>query len=516
MNGSTMYGTSMFGIVSPRLRKKRPRLDPPPSGLATMRWWRSSISRAVTVSESEASRRTDGDCAARSPPGPSLTLGMTTRDSATLTPRSRTQSFARSLSKAIALASESDPVKAMPRRSIIRAVTTQEIAGGRLQVAGAGAPAISELPAANLIAAFVLLALTLAMTWPLAFAIDRAVIYPGDPFINTWITDWDWYATFHQPTHLFQANAFYPAKDSLAFSENLYGVALILFPLRAIGVAPLTAFNVGMLLGFFFSAFAAYVLGRMISGSWIAGIAAGIFYAFVPWRFTQLPHIQHVWGGWLPMMIAALLHYARTPSWRNAALFGGAFLMNGLTNIHWLLLGSLAIALSVPIAVRSPRDWIRIAVCTLIAFALRAPFLIPYARVAKLDGMERHWDEAKHYSATLRDWLNPGVTNRFYRRFADTKIDPELWLFPGAFGMALSIIGVTRGRRDHRAIALLWITLGIIGSLGLYAFLHKFLFAHVPGFRAIRVPARWANIAYAGMSMLIALAVSWIASKRRP
>ena len=384
-----------------------------------------------------------------------------------------------------------------------------------MQVAEAGAPATSALPAANLIAAFVLLALTLAMTWPLAFAIDRAVIYPGDPFINTWITDWDWYATFHQPTHLFQANAFYPAKDSLAFSENLYGVALILFPLRAIGVAPLTAFNVGMLLGFFFSAFAAYVLGRMISGSWIAGIAAGIFYAFVPWRFTQLPHIQHVWGGWLPMMLAALLHYARTPSWRNAALFGGAFLMNGLTNIHWLLLGSLAVALSVPIAVRSPRDWIRIAVCTLIAFALLAPFLIPYARVANLYGMERHWDEAKHYSATLRDWLNPGVTNRFYRRFADTKIDPELWLFPGAFGMALSIIGVTRGRRDHRAIALLWITLGIIGSLGLYAFLHKFLFAHVPGFRAIRVPARWANIAYVGMSMLIALAVSWIASKRR-
>src|SRR5205085_5497803 len=269
-------------------------------------------------------------------------------------------------------------------------------------------------------------------------------------------------------------------KDSLAFSENLYGVALILFPLRAIGVAPLTAFNVGMLLGFFFSAFAAYLLGRMITGSWIAGIAAGIFYAYVPWRFTQLPHIQHVWGGWLPMMLVALLHYARRPSWRNAALFGGAFLMNGLTNIHWLLLGSLAIALSVPIALwgggaSPPRGGegaaaplIRIAVCTLIALALLAPFLIPYART----GMQRHWDEAKHYSATLRDWLNPGVTNRFYARFADTKIDPELWLFPGALGIALSIVGLARGRRDHRAIALLWIILGIIGSLGLHAFLH--------------------------------------------
>ena len=365
------------------------------------------------------------------------------------------------------------------------------------------------------IAAAVCVALAMAMTWPLTFAIDRAVAYPGDPLMTTWMIDWDWYATIHQPSHLFHANVFYPAKDSLAFSENLYGVALLLFPLRAIGVPPLVAFNVGMLLGFAFSAFAAYLLGRTIGGCWIAGIAAGIFYAYVPWRFTQLPHIQHVWGGWLPMLLVALLHYARTPTWRNAALFGGAYLMNGLTNIHWLLLGSLAVALSVPIAVRSPKQWIRLGVCTLVALALLAPFLIPYARVAKLYGMQRRWEEAKHYSATLRDWLNPGVANRFYRRFADVKVDPERWLFPGAAGIALSIAGLFRGRRDHRAIAILWIVLGVAGSLGLHMFFHRFLFEYVPGFRAIRVAARWANVAYVGMSMLIALAVSWIARQRR-
>jgi len=367
----------------------------------------------------------------------------------------------------------------------------------------------------HIAAAIVCAALAVGMTWPLAFAIDRAVIQPGDPLLNAWIVDWDWYATLHQPLHLFQANAFYPARDSLAFSENLYGVAILTFPLRAAGVAPLTAFNVAMLLGFAFSSFAAYLLGRMVSGCWIAGIAAGIFYAYVPWRFTQLPHIQHVWGGWVPMLIVALLHYARTPTWRNAALFGGAFLMNGLSNIHWFLLGSFAIALTVPIAVRSPRDWIRIGVCTLIALALLAPFLMPYARVAKLYGMTRNWEEAKHYSATLRDWLNPGITNRFYPRFFDSSRDPELWLFPGALGMLLALGGFFRGRRDHRGIALLWIAIGVIGSLGTHTFFHRFLFNHVPGFRAMRVPARWANIGYVGMAIAIALAVGWIVSKRR-
>lgn len=377
------------------------------------------------------------------------------------------------------------------------------------------APRPANLTRAHFAAALISIALAIAMTWPLAFALDRAVANSSDPLLNAWIVDWDWYATLHHPSHLFDANAFYPGKDSLAFSENLYGIALVVFPLRAIGVAPLTAFNIAMLLGFAFSMFGAYLLGRTISGCWIAAIAAGIFYAYVPWRFTQLPHIQHVWGGWLPMLLVALIHYARIPSWRRAALFGGAFLMNGLTNIHWLLLGSFAVALSVPIAIRSPRQWMRIGVCTLIALALLAPFLIPYARAAKLYGMERHPDEAAHYSATLRDWLNPGITNRFYRGIADTTADPELWIFPGFLGVALAIAGFTRGARDDRAIALLWIVLGVLGSLGLHTFFHRFLFDHVPGFRAIRVPARWANIAYVGMSMAIALGVSSIASKRR-
>ena len=51
----------------------------------------------------------------------------------------------------------------------------------------------------HVLAALFFIALSVLMTWPLATALDRAVAYPGDPFINTWILDWDWYATLHQP-----------------------------------------------------------------------------------------------------------------------------------------------------------------------------------------------------------------------------------------------------------------------------------------------------------------------------
>lgn len=366
------------------------------------------------------------------------------------------------------------------------------------------------------LAAILFVILSIAMTWPLGRNLCCAAADAEDPFINTWILDWDWYGTLHQPLHLFQANTFYPAKDSLAFSEHLYGIAVLLFPLRAAGMEPLTAHNVALIAGFAFSGFAAYLLGVSLTGSTWGGIAAGVFYAFVPFRFTQITHLQHVWGGWLPMMLVALLHYARRPGWGRAALFGAAFLMNGLSNVHWFLFGSIVIVLSVPIVVR-PRDWTRLLAAIAVAMVLLAPFLVPYQTVAKLYGMHRSWEEAMESSARPRDWLNAGVHTILYRRFADPAVNPELWLFPGILGIAGAAAGVFAARRDRRglALALLWLSVGFLGSLGLHTFFHRFLYSHVPGFQAIRVPARWANIAYAGMSMLIAFAVAWLARRRR-
>src|SRR5690349_18067798 len=241
-------------------------------------------------------------------------------------------------------------------------------------------------------AAVSFVALAIGMTWPLARNLERAVSDPGDPFITIWMLDWDWWATLHAPLALFHANSFYPAKYSLAFSENLYGLAILLFPLRAIGVGPITAHNLALIVGFAFCGFGMYILGRRLTGSWIAGMAAGVFYAFVPFRFTHLPHIQHIWGGWLPLMLAALLAYAERPTRRRAIVFAALFLINGLTNIHYLFFGALATAITA--ALLLPRRAYReLAWAMGGASIVLAPFLYPYAAAAKLYGMQRTWAE---------------------------------------------------------------------------------------------------------------------------
>src|ERR1051326_446734 len=73
-------------------------------------------------------------------------------------------------------------------------------------------------------------ALTLYFTWPLAARLTTAVSDEGDPLLNAWILDWDCYALAHQPLHLFDAPIFVPGHLPLAYSENLLGVAIPLFP----------------------------------------------------------------------------------------------------------------------------------------------------------------------------------------------------------------------------------------------------------------------------------------------
>jgi hypothetical protein len=365
--------------------------------------------------------------------------------------------------------------------------------------------------------------LAVAMTWPLARQLGSAVANMGDPLINTWILDWDWYATFHHPLSLFQANAFYPARYALAFSENLYGIALFLFPLRALGVSPVAAMNVAMLAGFALCGFVAYLLGWYVTVSRWAGVAAGVFYAFVPFRFGHLSQVQFVWGWPLPLLLLALLHYQRQPTRRNAVLFGAAFVLNGLASIHLLLFGSVAIAIAALIL--RPR-WLPLIIATTVSMLILLPFLIPYWRASKLYGMERSAAETMHYSAQPADWLEPAAENRLYGGAATA--DPERRLFPGAIALIALVIGIAgfllrrakgKGERARLTplpfalspfLALSWLLLGLLGSLGLHTFFHRFLFAWVPGFKAIRVPARWAIVAYVGLALLVALATAML------
>lgn len=468
---------------------------------------------------------------------------------------------------------------------------------------------------------FLFLALAVVLTWPLAARLSTAVPDLGDPLLNAWILDWVSYALTHQPLHVFDAPIFHPAKMPLAFSENLIGIAFVMLPFHLAGLPALTIYNIAMLLGFAHAAYGAFVLARVVARQTLPAVIGGIFYGFVSFKFDHLSHLQIIWSGWLPLMLAALIVYWRRRSVASAACLFGAFLMNGLTNIHFLLFGGVALMLAIVVlAVFEPRGdvrfWVQLGAALGLAGLMLLPILLPYRAVADLYEMKRVRGEVAHFSATPSDWLYTTTRSRIYGRYQPPEIRHERTLFPGLFPLFLmaAAIALTRRREDatpplraavatlpRRAAvllrtldifivilaalvwfatvserfvitsggrillairgtdipmvllvallfvrlairfpkvlggdrghslrtavadsrfspaawaALLWIVIGILGSLGLNAFFHTFLYQRVEGFAALRVPARWAVITYSGLAIWAALGASALMRRR--
>lgn len=319
----------------------------------------------------------------------------------------------------------------------------------------AGAPGREGIGRTILIECAVVLlfvALTVAMTWPLAAHLGSAVSDPGDPLLNTWIMEWTWHSMTTRGADFWHAPIFHPLRYTIAFSENLLGITVFFLPLYAAGVKPLVIYNIALIAGFVFSGYAAYALGRLLTGSRAAGIVGGIFFAFMPYRFDHLPHIQHVWSGWIPLALAALVFHGRRPSWWRASLVGVALLVNGLSNGHWLLFGSVAIGLaSILFAMLRGRTfdrqfWLPLVVALAVAHGILLVVLHPYSVAGDLYGMRRWAGQAKHYSAELSDWMISSRYNRLYGGNGAYN-HPETCLFPGATVLLLASLCLLLLRR---------------------------------------------------------------------
>lgn len=299
--------------------------------------------------------------------------------------------------------------------------------------------------------------LTVLMTWPWVLHLRDAAGDPGDSYLNAWIMWWDYHATFRDPLHLFHANIFYPYRYTLAFSENNYGLALPFFPLYAMGLRPLTVHGVATLVGFALCGYGMFRLARTLTGSDGAAWVAGVAFAFVPYRFHHLPHITYLFAGWVPLLLEALVLFARERSRKRAAWLGVAFLMNGLTCIHWFVLTLIPLALTALfLGLRRRGSWrefvLRGGVALAAAAALLLPFLVPYLRVASLYGLVRKPAEAAVYSARLAHWLTADWQHKLWQGLGRglTPYQTELALFPGLLPVlfALAAVFPLMRRRD--------------------------------------------------------------------
>ena len=282
------------------------------------------------------------------------------------------------------------------------------------------------------------------MTWPYVTRLRDSVADAGDPYLHAWVMWSDYHQTFHDPLHLFNANIFYPLPYTLAFTESEYGIALLFFPLYAIGLHPLTVLSVATFLGFAFSGYGAFRLTRTLTGSNSAAWIAGVVFAFIPYRFHVLSQIPYVFAGWLPLLLEALVLFVRERSWKRAAWLAVAFVMNALSSLTWLTLSLTPLLISALFLMtryglwRERKFWLRGAVAAAASVIALMPFLLPYLYVSRMYGFTWGREVVDKTSPTALQWLAVEQRNRLWRGFGNN-LPGSAKLFPGLLPLLLAV-----------------------------------------------------------------------------
>ena len=366
------------------------------------------------------------------------------------------------------------------------------------------------------------LALAVLMTWPLAADLGgtgRTLPTDADGQFSIWNVSWVARTIVADPLNLFNANIFHPHKLTLAYSEANLVPGVIGIPVYWLTRNPWLTENVVLLFGFTSAYVAMFLLLRHLTGDRAAAAVGAMLYAFCPYVFSHLSHIQLLMTGGIPLAMLAMhrftddvvllpagedaagadaLHRVRIRSvWLGLALAAQALSCAYYGIFAGLMVGFATLLFAVTRRLwRSTPYWIGIAAAAGISIVIVLPFFIPYLRVQAESGFARTVEDAIRFSAKPHGYLASSANA--HRWLLDIARGYGQWgevLFPGMLalvaGAAGIVIAVRRSARD-RETAILYGTLGVLAfwaSFGPPAGLYSVL-SVLPAFSFLRAPSR--------------------------
>ena len=357
-----------------------------------------------------------------------------------------------------------------------------------------------------------------AWTWPLGARLDLVLRDAYDAATQAWVLAWVRHALTTSPLSLFQANAFAPARDVLAFSEPLVGYGLLGIPLHALGLSPAGVLNA---LCIFFLAFGAWGVSRLaldLGASRPASLLGAFASSFGALATVQLGFVSFTAFGAIPLSILAWRRLEREPSPKRAVVLGVSLALLGWFSLHLFAFALVPVGFLALRAIwapgrpsRSRRLATLLAASALLAGGLLLPLAVPLLRVRSQEGFSRDREETVDHSARPTSWLattpdNPG------QRFLPFRNGSERALYPGTTALALGLLGLAglrdRARRPLFLLGGLLVGTGFLGSLGPSTpFFAALRLLAPPLYGGIRVAARFAILSVAGFGLLAAAGV---------
>ena len=185
--------------------------------------------------------------------------------------------------------------------------------------------------------------------WPLLGCLDRCVIDPvavhgdglghiemPDVYLNAWILSWVQHALWNHPLGVFDTNAFYPALGTLTQSEHLFGIAVWALPFRLFSTEAVWLHQVALIGSSLALGLSTLGLVRWLTGSTWSAFLAGAIAILMPWRFSELAHVQLMNVQWFPLVWWMMGRLAEEPGRRGSAIVLAATLTLQLLSSFYL------------------------------------------------------------------------------------------------------------------------------------------------------------------------------------
>jgi hypothetical protein len=371
------------------------------------------------------------------------------------------------------------------------------------------------------------LGLTVVMFWPLVRELRAGVPHDvGDPLLTTWILWWNAHALPFTP-RWWNAPAYWPLPNFLAFSEHLAGLSIISTPLQWLGAGPQLAHNLLLLLSWPLSAAAAYALGWHLTGRHDAAFIAGLVFGFNPYRLEQTPHIQVLTCWWMPIALLALHRSLQAPARAGPwlLLFGSAWLVQALSNGYFLFYFSVLVALWVGwFAARTQTGRLAAAILLIwfVAGLIMVPVLLRYKAVADHWQLTRGFGEVVAFSGDVSSFVTAPQLLRWWPFRPETR--PEQGLYPGAVAALLALAGVIAaitspkgqsGARRTASLALLGVAVVFLAVVVVTFVIGPWQWQFGPFRMSARQVRKPLTIACVGLALALALDPRFLQAFRR-
>ncbi len=384
---------------------------------------------------------------------------------------------------------------------------------------------------------FAFLCLSLIATYPLVLHLGRALPGDlGDPLFTSWLLGWDADRLRHGLHAFWDAPILFPSRNTVAFSEHMLGIAVLVAPVIWLTGNPILGYDVAFLLTYVIAGSGMYLLTRELTERRDAAFLAGLAFAFGPMRALHISHLQVLAWGWMPIALWGLHRYFARRSFAALAMFVAAFTMQALSNGYFLYYLSIAAAFVVVYELitqpASQTERVRViatlAVASLIILAFVGAVAVIYIAVRQQYGFTRPYDDWTMFSADVRSYFSAPASARLWHPWLHGDGSPERQLFPGLVTLICAAAACWPGRA-RRGIATLYAALGataFVLSLGpepsvwshrlLSSGPYLWLARIVPGMDGLRAPARLGVLVLLSLCVLAAFGAARLLTRVRP